>query len=269
MIEGNFSRGGAGGRRPEYDQAASWAADIHGALRASRRTAWLVASVAAAVALLEALALVFLTPLKTVVPYTILVDRQTGYVQTIKGLQPGPLTQDAAVTQSFIVQYVIARETFDASDLKDNFHKVGLWSDGEARADYLRDMLRTNPNSPLNLYNPTTVVSTTIESVSLLSPTTALVRFTTQRQDDGAVPGETRYWTAVLAFRYSGAAMSMGDRFLNPLGFQVIRYRRDSDTVSAPSQPSATPSIAAAPPSGYSGPMGPSARPANIPGPHS
>jgi type IV secretory pathway component VirB8 len=31
--------------------------------------------------------------------------------------------------------------------------------------------------------------------------------------------------------------MTMGDRFLNPLGFQVTRYRRDADTPVAATVP--------------------------------
>ena len=113
--------GGSRERNANYAAAASWAADIHGSLRASRRAALIIAGAAVVVAVLEAVALAALTPLKTVVPYTILVDRQTGYVQTIQGLKPGPLTEDAAVSQSFLVQYVIARETFDAADLRENY----------------------------------------------------------------------------------------------------------------------------------------------------
>lgn len=215
-----------------YAGAASWADDRTDLLRASRRLATWVAIAASAVAVLEAVALVLLMPLKTVVPYTILVDRETGYVQTIKGLQPGPLTQNSAVTQSFLVQYVIARETFDAADLKDNYRKVLVWSAGDERAAYQRQMQRANPDSPLNLNAPSTVVATTVKSVSLLSPTAALVRFDTTRQDNGQTSGgEVRSWAAVISFRYSGAPMTMEDRFLNPLGFQVTSYRRDAETV--------------------------------------
>jgi type IV secretion system protein VirB8 len=217
-------------RNAHYAEAASWAGDIHGALRASRRVAWIVAGAAVGVALLEALALAALTPLKTVVPYTILVDRQSGYVQTVQGLKPGPMTQDAAVTQSFLVQYVIARETFDAADLVDNYRKVMLWSADNARGAYRQDMAKTNPASPLVVNTPTTIVQTTIQSVSLLSPTTALVRFQTTRRDGGAASGEGRDYAAVLSFRYTGAPMRMEDRFINPLGFQVLSYRRDPET---------------------------------------
>ena len=227
------SRSPMSARGNYYRGAESWAADVDDAMRTSRRIAWWIAGAATVVAVLEALALMFLAPLKTVVPYTILVDRQTGYVETVRGLQPGPLSQNAAVTQSFLVQYVIARETFDATDLSDNYRKVNLWSAGDARAAYQREMQRTNSSSPLNLYQATTTLTTTIKSVSVLSPTSALVRFDTVRHDNGAPSGETRSWAAVIGFRYTGAPMSMGDRFINPLGFQVTSYRRDSETVAA------------------------------------
>jgi len=217
-------------RNANYAQAASWSADVHGALRASRRVAWIIAGGAALVGVLEAIALAALMPLKTVVPYTILVDRQTGYVQTVQGLKPGPLTEDSAVTQSFLVQYVIARETFDAADLRENYRKVMLWSTPTTRTQYAHEMERSNPASPLVLNTPTTIVQTTIKSVSLLTGSTALVRFDTTRRDGGAAQGEVRPYTAVLSFRYTGAPMRMEDRFTNPLGFQVQSYRRDADT---------------------------------------
>ena len=231
-------------REAKYQAAASWASDVHGSLRASRRIAWIVAAAAGLIAVLEALALAGLAPLKTVVPYTISVDRQTGYIETVKGLKPGPLSETSAVTQAFLVQYVIARETFDAADLRDNYRKVTLWSAGSARNGYVEEMRKTNPASPLNLYSPTAIVSTTIDSVSLLSPTTALVRFETVRHDSGGGITPQGSFVAVMAFRYTGAPMRMEDRFLNPLGFQVISYRRDSNSVPN-----------AAPPMAVSGPL--------------
>lgn len=221
------------GRQAAYDQAASWASDIHGSLRASRRVAWIIAAAAVSVAVLEAVAIALMAPLKTVVPYTIVVDRQTGYVETARGLQTGPLTQNAAVTQAFVVQYVLARETFDATDLRENYRKVTLWSAGSARSQYQLGLDRKTPSSPLNLYPATTILSTQIKSVSLMSPTTALVRFDTLRRDSGAIMGEQRSYAAVMTFRYSGAPMKMDDRFLNPLGFQVLSYRRDAEATAA------------------------------------
>jgi hypothetical protein len=69
-----------------------------------------------------------------------------------------------------------------------------------------------------------------VKSVSLLTPTTALVRFDAIRREPGGGAGEQRPYTAVIAFRYTGAPARAEDRFLNPLGFQVTRYRRDAET---------------------------------------
>jgi type IV secretion system protein VirB8 len=227
----------SGERRRNYQEAATWSADIHGALRASRRVAWLVAAAALVVAVLEAVALAALAPLKTVVPYAITVDRQTGYVETVDPLKPGGLSQDQAVTQSFLARYVMARETFDATDLSGAYHRVILWSAGDARDQYQQLMRRATPDSPLNLYSPTTVVQTTIKSVSMLSQTTAMVRFDTTRRDAGSTTGSQTSWAAVIAFRFSNGPLTMGDRILNPLGFEVTRYRRDAEALTPSSVP--------------------------------
>jgi type IV secretion system protein VirB8 len=227
-----------------FEGAASWSADVNDALRASRRIAWIIAAAALLVAVLEALALAALAPLKTVVPLAITVDRQTGYVEAQAGLKPGALSQNQAVTQSYLVRYVMAREGFDATDLTSAYHQVMLWSAGDARAQYDQLMRKTTPDSPLNLYTAATQLSVTIESVSLLTPTTALVRFITTRHEAGGGGGPPRYWAAAIAFRYSDAPMSMGDRFINPLGFQVTRYRKDAEAPVAdalPSDPSRPP----------------------------
>jgi type IV secretion system protein VirB8 len=35
---------------------------------------------------------------------------------------------------------------------------------------------------------------------------------------------------AVIRYRYSGEPMRLEDRFVNPLGFQVLRYRKDPES---------------------------------------
>jgi type IV secretion system protein VirB8 len=210
----------------------SWTADPLSQAQRSRRAAWLAAGAMALIAALEATALVVLMPLKQTVPYTILVDRQSGYVELARGLDMGPISQNQSVVQAAVVQYVLARETFDATDLRDNYRKVTLWSDGDARQIYVREMQKANPASPLNQYPATTLVAARIKSVSVLGPGSALVRFDTVRRDQGAIAGEQRAYTAVIAYRFSGAPMRMEDRFLNPLGFQVTRYRRDAESLA-------------------------------------
>lgn len=232
-----------------YREAGSWAEDQQEALRASNRTAWIIAGLACFVAVAEALALLMLTPLKTVVPYTLLVDKQTGFVQALKPLESQQISDNAALTQSFLVQYVIARESFDSVSLQANYRKVALWSEGNARGTYVTGMQASNPDSPLASLPRSTVVETRVKSVSPLGDGAAMVRFDTVRHDAGTRAQAPRAWVVIIRYRYSGEPMRAEDRFVNPLGFQVSHYRRSPETLPAPeparAAPAAVPAVVA------------------------
>lgn len=217
-----------------YQEAGSWAADRIAALRASRRVAWIVAAAALLATVAEAVALVLLMPLKTVVPYTLMVDRNTGYVQVLKPLEPNQITPDSALVQSMLVQYVIARESFDVATVQDSYRKVGLWSADQARSDYLALMPASNIDSPLNLYPRETTLEVRVKSVSPMTAQSALVRFDTIRRDGGGRYQAAMPWVAIVQYRFSGEPAAAEDRFLNPLGFQVLEYRRDPEALNLP-----------------------------------
>lgn len=245
-----------------YAEAASWNRDRVGAMRSSQRVAWWIAGVAAAIALCEAIALVLLTPLKTVEPYTLMVDRTTGYVQALKPLDQAKIAPDAALTQSFLVQYVIAREGFDFATVNANYRKVALFSADAARRSYLQQMQVSNPESPLLIYPRGSVVDVRVKSVSPLGSNAALVRFETVRSDAGAQPQPPSGWVAVVRYRYSDAPMSLEDRFVNPLRFQVTSYRRDAEVLTPQPVPAALPTNGVQTPStspGYYNSIAPSA----------
>lgn len=227
-------------RSAYYASAATWEKDVHGALRRERTIAWAVAAVFAVVAALEALALIALTPLKTVVPYAFVVDRQTGYVETARPLQAGPLSENAAVTQSNLAQYVLARETFDFADLQRNYQQTMLWSAGKAKDDYARLMRASNPQSPTRVKSRGAQEAVTVKSISLIRPGVALVRFDVDASDVGR-PVERRAYAAIVGFTYTKAAMRMGERFSNPLGFQVLTYRRDVESLPVGTAPVESP----------------------------
>jgi type IV secretion system protein VirB8 len=163
-------------------------------------------------------------------PYTLLVDRTTGYVQALKPLEADKIAPDAALTQSFLVQYVIARESFDIDTVNVNYNKVASWSAEQARSGYLASVQVNNPQSPLVLYPRTTVIETRVKSVSPIGRNVALVRFDTIRRDAGGQVQPPRSWVSVIRYRFSGEPASLEERFVNPLGFRVLRYRRDPET---------------------------------------
>jgi len=225
-----------------YAEADSWAKDRGDALRASRRTAWWVAGGASVIAICEALALLFLTPLKTVEPYTLLVDRQTGFVQQLKPLEAETISRDRALTQSFLVQYVIAREGFDIDTVQGDYRKVGLWSAGAARESYIAEVQVSNPDSPLVRLPRSSLVDVQVKSVTPMNDDTAMVRFDTQRRDVNGQAHPAQPWVAIVRYGYSGEPMSVADRMINPLGFKVSSYRKSAEALTV-----AEPAAVAAP----------------------
>lgn len=207
----------------------SWGWSVTDAAQRSARRAWIVAAIAGAIALLEAVALVWLVPLKTVEPYTLLVDRQTGHVEALAPLDANTISPDAALTRSFLVQYVIARESFYPESVQDDYRKVSLWTTGAERQRYIDRMQANNPESPLAYLPRGGSIRVEVRSVSSLSGESAMVRFTTVRTDPGGTPQAPQYWASIVNFGFSNAEMTEEDRLVNPLGFQVTRYRRDAE----------------------------------------
>lgn len=231
-----------------YAQSASWAQERSDALRSSRKIAWIVAGVAAITALALAVALMLLMPLKTVVPYTLLVDRQTGYVQSLSPIETSRIAPDTALTQSFLVQYVIARESFDRATIQSDYKRVALWSADSARSGYLSEIQVSNPDSPLTRLPPGTTIQTRVRSVSPLDQNSALVRYESVQQGRNASVQAPLGWVAIINYRFSNAPMSVEDRYINPFGFQVTRYRRNAETPPYGAQVQAAPAPVAAQP---------------------
>lgn len=214
-----------------YKEAESWATDRIAALNASRKRAWIIAGIAAFIAIAEAVALIALAPLKTVEPYTLLVDRQTGYVEALQPLDGSVITPDTALTRSFLVQYVIARETFDIDTLQQDYQKAVLWSEGSAQAEYIAHMQASNPQSPLARLPRNSTVEVEINSVSMLPDSTAMVRYALVRRDEGRQTRSLGNHVAILSWTYSGEPLTMADRLVNPLGFQITSYRSDVESL--------------------------------------
>jgi type IV secretion system protein VirB8 len=217
-----------------FRQARSWADDNNMRSARSQKLAWTVAGIAIGGAALEAVALAMLVPLKTVQPITLLVDRQTGFVQALDPTTPQRVAADAALTDAYLAQYVAAREGFDRATVQLDYRRVALWSAGRARSSYLSMMAAGNPANPVQTYSASTIVSVRVKSVSRLQTGISLIRFDTQRTDRNGQTEAARPWISVVRYRYSNAPMAFGDRLVNPLGFQVTGYRRDAE---APVEP--------------------------------
>lgn len=216
-----------------YQSALSWVDQTVVSERRMRRMAWMITGGSAGLALVLAITVALLVPLKTVQPYVVTVDRQSGAVEVATTVAGGQLTQNEAVIQAELANYVRVRETFDSTDLATNYRRVGLRSSPDVRSAYVAAMASDNPNSPLRTLSPGDTVAIKIKSVSILGPGTALVRYDAERRMAGARGAASTAFVSAISYGFSGGPLRLTDRFDNPLGFQVTRYRRDADGISS------------------------------------
>lgn len=213
-----------------FSEAVRWENDVIRSVKRSRSVAWIIAGISAALAGLAMVCLAMLLPLKSFEPYVIEVDKTTGFMEIKRPLAEGDLTQNEAITRMNVVRYLRARETYDPASVQDDFDLARMLSTGDAGRDLLTLYSPSSPTNPVNLYGRETRVLPTIKSIQIPNSRTAIVRFSTQRV--GSAGGPDEHWVALMHFRYSREQQSNEWRFDNPLGFQIIDYRRDQESLA-------------------------------------
>lgn len=213
-----------------FDEARSWDRDRLASALRSRRLAWTVAGLAGLLATSAVAAVAVLTPLKTVEPYVVRVDRTTGAVEVLRGLsKAGPASYEEAVTKSFLATYVRAREGWLPQAAEANFRQVSIMSTPDEQQRWGAAFRPNNPASPQVAFGPAADVQVGVRAVSFVAPGVANVRFHRTIRRGGQL--DESDWIATAAFAYTKAPMGESDRLRNPLGFQVSSYRADPEVV--------------------------------------
>lgn len=212
-----------------WKAGASWEVELYRKERRSRRIAWTVATIAALSTVLSLSALNLLVPLKQFEAVVVVADKTTGFVEVARSLAESKLSENDAIKTANIVRYIRSRETYDPRGLKDNYDLAQLYSTGLASADLKHEFEPSNPQSKDKVLGRDTRIAVTIESVSFLNAQTATVRFSTETRRDNTLRRE--HWVSVVRFRFTTAPLKNEYRFDNPLGFQVVEYRRDQESL--------------------------------------
>jgi len=210
-----------------FENGATWEHGIYANLESSRKRAWIIAFIALGLAMASILCLILLLPLKTFEPYVVTVDQSSGYTEITRSLKKGALSEQEAITESNLVRYVSLRESFNPHITRENYNLVALLSDQKALQEYEELWNENNPDNPSRIAGGKGTTDAKIKSVSFLNDETAQVRFMTQTRKENRV--YQLHWNAIITFRYTQKPMKMLQRFENPLGFQVISYRKSQE----------------------------------------
>lgn len=226
-----------------FQEARSWDEDKTDRIHRSEKRAWRIVATVSVVAVLEAVGLASMAPLKTVEPFVIRVDNNTGVVDVVSTLTDtaGEVDEEAqdALDRYWLSQYIRHREGYQFATREYDRNLVGLLSSSSVQQSYAKYTdPRENPQAPVSVYGRNAEVITNVKGVSTINTekidgvtrTTALVRYTKQVKRSGDRSPIT-HWAATVTYVYLNSPMSVEERELNPLGFQVINYRNNQESI--------------------------------------
>ena len=224
-----------------YEQAMSWEADINAARAKSERKAWMVAKVAVSVAVLEAIGLVTLAPMRQTVPVVFTVDKAQGNVeyvgivddQQVKGKQE-------LIDKNNLTRYVTARESYFYALLQPDYDLVMTMSSNQVGNDFAS--LYEGDNARDKKYGKNYELHVDVISVQTNQDETgytAAIRFTkTLHSVEANRDEQPQYYIASIRYEYAPNNLNKlveKDLIKNPFGFKVVGYRIDPEL--SPSRP--------------------------------
>jgi type IV secretion system protein VirB8 len=172
-------------------------------------------------------------PLRSVEPYVMRVDRQTGGIDVITRLtNTRDVTADEMVNKFFISEYVRNREAWNAAASREMENRVYALSVPQEQEKFSGTRRVQNPNSPANTYQSGEVVSASVRNITFINNRVAQVRFRRSVMRPGNAPEEASNWIATINFKYVDRPTTERGRLENPLGFQVVSYRADPEIAS-------------------------------------
>ena len=225
-----------------FQEAESWDSNVVIEANKSKKIAWIIASISILMAFLAVGGIFAMLPLKTVEPFVIRVNDTNGMVDVVSVLAETDGTIKASskelLDKHWIGKYVIGREGYHYDTRALDRRQTGLFSSITVQQEYaLETDPKQNPKAPVTIYGQITEVDVKVNSISFISKdelinkerrSTVHVRFTKEIKTKGDKQ-PLQHWVATLSFVYRNSPMKLDDRLINPLGFQVVSYRKDQE----------------------------------------
>ncbi len=155
---------------------------------------------------------------KSLEPYVIEVEQKTGIATIVDQLTSQSFTGDQMIRKYFINEFVHAASGYDPKTYKIDVDKVRLFSVPSVYSEFRN---RINARQ----LGTGSQIDVRIKSVQFTDANTAQIRITDQLSSDTDYKPQTKEKVITMGFYFSPQMnLTMEERLINPLGFQVNNY---------------------------------------------
>lgn len=193
------------------------------------KISWAITFVCLLVTVLSIFAVAMMSPLKTVEPFLVRVDNNTGATDIVTTIKNAEESYGEVMDKYWLTQYLRYREGYDWYTTQANYDAAMLLSN-QAEQTAIAGFMDSEA-APFKIFKDKYRVNIRILSTSWVG-NTAQVRFEKSviplnNPNDQAAPVR---FLATIGYGYLNAPQSEKDRLINPLGFQVVHYRVDPES---------------------------------------
>ena len=212
-----------------FQKGSQWDANRVADALASRRRAYIVAGTAGALVVALAIAIIAMLPLRRTIPYLVKVDAG-GNIEVLQTFDNRQIGKQELTDQYWARTYVKAREQYNWWMVGTDYETVARLTDPTIFPAYGNQF--AGEKGMDKVFGANTDRAIKILSVTL-SPTQAgnmVVRFERTTKTKGMLVEPPTVFVAQLVYRYNVKTVgAQADLQLNPLGYEVISYRRDAE----------------------------------------
>ena len=222
-----------------FREAASWDEDRVAHANLSARRAWAAAGAGWICALVSAVALTLLMPLKRVEPFVVRVDNSSGVVDVVP-VYEGKAGLTQTVTRYFLTHYITVCERFNFATAESDYEECGAFHAAQRNQAWSALWNTNNPASPLNVHKDGSTVRVQVESVSFFERASgvgdlAQVRYLTAERQVSAAEARLTHWIATIQYAYTSPSKDPRVRRWNPLGFKIVDLTAEPEVLVQPS----------------------------------
>jgi type IV secretion system protein VirB8 len=204
-------------------------------LEKSRALAWRISIISTAITAFAVVGIVLSFLLHREPEATILrVDNATGNVEVLTSIRNPQKSYDDVVNRYWVANYVKICERYDWYSISVDYDMCTLMSSSDVGKQYSAKV--KDKNAPLAVLKDTGKLDVKVVSISFLDENTASVRFTSQKLNAAGENNDNaplQQWIATVVFEYDAALMTDQQRLVNPLGFKVLSYQINAETIGS------------------------------------
>lgn len=170
-----------------------------------------------------------ITESKSFEPFVIEMEDRTGNVQIVENIEKDKITKNESLKRYFIYNFLSVTEGYDPLTYIDDCNKLRLFSNANIYRTAYDKISPKNPSSPINRLKATAKKKVVLKSVIFLTNSSASVRFRVNRIESNGRISAYEDYVAYLEYSFVNLDATEEEILINPLGFQVTKYRIDRD----------------------------------------